>query len=101
VTQYYLNGTVNSQQLYATPSGFSPITDTSFPAQIISGFLQVNGNTSSFGGYFGSGTFNTTLSCSASQGILRCLVTLQILASKHVDQSTLEFLVVSSVFRFL
>jgi hypothetical protein len=69
VTSYYLSGTVNAQQLVATVSSYAPITDPTFPAQGLSGFLSVFGNVTRFSGAYGSGKFNTTLACSASQGI--------------------------------
>jgi hypothetical protein len=68
VTAFYLNGSVNAQQLVAKPTAWSPITDTTFPAQSLSGFLSVVGNATRFSGFYGSGTFNTTLACSASLG---------------------------------
>ena len=68
VSQYFLNGTVNGVQLFATPTAWASITDTSFPLQSISGFVSVVGAQTIFSGSFGSGTLRTTLACSAAQG---------------------------------
>ena len=70
VSQYYLTGTVNGQQLVATPTAWAAITDTSFPPQSINGFISVSGQNTLFTGAFGSGSINTTLACSASNGLV-------------------------------
>jgi hypothetical protein len=70
VSQYYLTGNVQGAQLVATPTAWAAITDTSFPLQGISGFLSTSGQTNTFSGAYGSGTFNTTLACSASVGLI-------------------------------
>ena len=68
VTQYYLNGQVNGQQLVATPAGYSGITDTTFAQLGLSGFINVVGAVTKLAGNFGTGTFQTTLACSAAVG---------------------------------
>ncbi len=70
VSQYYLSGTVLGQQLVAMPSAWAAITDRSFPQQSISGFLASSGQSATFSGYYGSGSFNTTLACSAASGLI-------------------------------
>lgn len=72
VSMYYLNGTVNSNQLFATPTAWASITDTSFPLQSINGIVTVVGSQTIFSGSFGSGTIMTTLACTAAQGLLVC-----------------------------
>ena len=80
VSQYYLTGNVNGQQLVAVGTAWAPITDRTFPPQGISGFLSTSGQTNIFSGNYGSGTFRTTLACSAAVGLL---LFVEVLSSSH------------------
>ena len=70
VSAYYLTGTVSGNTLVAQPTAWAAITDTTFPPQSITGILSTSGQTTTFSGYLGSGTFTTTLACSAAVGLL-------------------------------
>ena len=84
VSSYYLTGTVSGNTLVAQPTAWAAITDTTFPPQSISGILSTSGQTTTFSGYLGSGTFTTTLACSAAVGLFLsddCFVAYSLLPS--------------------
>ena len=69
VSEFYLNGTISSNNVVANFTQWGEITDRNFPIYQLLGNVQVVGNETQFSGSYGSGTFFTTLACSAAQGL--------------------------------
>ena len=69
VSEFYLNGTINANNVIANFTQWGEITDRNFPVYQLLGSIQVIGNETQFSGTYGNGRFFTTLACSAAQGL--------------------------------